>query len=86
MILTQPDVNVLSSLKCDLSSLYSDKLKEEDYHIKLCKTSILEVLSVEERIKENYLKILLIENINFLNKINEYGKTIINCDLNKLLT
>ncbi len=87
MILPQPDVDatneIINTLKCDVATLYSNKAVEEDYFIKLCKTSLLDG-SFEQTVKEKRLLIYLLENIRFLNKVNEYGKNIINCDLNKI--
>jgi hypothetical protein len=57
---------------------------QDEYFVKVCKKSILDNKSFEETIKEKYLHIYLLENIGFLNRLNEYGKEIINCDLNKI--
>lgn len=88
MNLPQPDVtainNIINDNKCSFSTKYHNKFIEEEYFVKLCKTSILDNKSFEEIVKEKYLIIYLLENINFLNFKDEYGRTITNCDLNKI--
>lgn len=79
-----PDANVISNIKCDFATLYSNKLVEEEYLVKLCKTSVLNNKPFGQAVKEKQMFIYLLENIKFLNKLNEYGKEVINCDLNKI--
>lgn len=73
-----------SDIKCEFATSYSNKKLEEEYMIKVCKTSILEVKSFEERMKEKFLLSFLLDNIAFLNYRDDCGKKVTNCDLTKI--
>lgn len=75
---------VNSDIKCAFATAYANKRLEEEYMIKVCKTSILEVKSFEERMKQKYLQAFLLDNIQFLNYRGECGKKVTNCDLTKI--
>lgn len=79
------DVSVINSnVKCEFASLYHDKFIEDEYMIKLCNTSILEVKSFEERVKEKYLHSFLLNNMKFFISIDNCGNEISSCDINKI--
>ncbi len=73
-----------SDIKCEFATAYANKRLEDEYMIKICATSILDVKSFEVRMKEKFLQALLLDNINFLNYRDECGKKVTNCDLNKI--
>lgn len=77
-------VAVNSDIKCVYATAYANKRLEDEYMIKLCSTSILDVKSFEVRMKEKYLQAFLLDNILFLNHRDECGRKVINCDLTKI--
>lgn len=79
------DLAVINSeKKCTFATIMSNKLLAEEYMVEICKTSKLEVKTQEERLKENFLLSVLLENITFLNYRDCADKRIVNCDLNKI--
>ena len=73
-----------SNIKCKSSTNFYNKKIEDDYMIKTCKTSILDVKTFEEKAKESFILSILLDNIQFLNYYDECGKKITNCDLTKI--
>lgn len=73
-----------SDIKCKFASLYSDKLVEDEYMIKVCNTSILDVKSFKERVREKYLHSFLLTNIGFLTTIDSCDKEVLSCDITKI--
>lgn len=73
-----------SDKKCAFATIMSNKLLAEEYMVDVCKTSKLEVKSEDERLKENFLLSILLDNIAFLNYRDCNDKQIVNCNLNKI--
>ena len=73
-----------SNIKCSFASLYSNKLIEDEYMINLCKTSILEVKTFKERVREKYLHSFLLNNMKFFISIDNCGNEVSSCDINKI--
>lgn len=73
-----------SDKKCIFGSLIANRVLAEEYMVEVCKTSRLDVKSEDERIKENFLLSVLLDNIEFLNYRDCADKRIVNCDLNKI--
>lgn len=80
------DVDAIKSdIRCSFSSILFDRNKKEEYFLRdLCNTNKLNVKSVDIQLKEKYLLSYLSDNISFLNRKNDYGKLVINCDLDKI--
>lgn len=74
----------LSGHMCKMADLYYNRMIEQDYFIRLCKTSILDNKSFKEKTREEALLINLLQNTRWLNYTNEYGKQVTHCDLNKI--
>lgn len=74
-----------SDIKCASANIFTSKRIEDEYMIKMCTNSLLEVKGFEERAKEYYILSTLLDNIQFLNyRDKRTGKKIVNCDLNKI--
>lgn len=71
----------ISALKCKASYFGELDLNEKNYGLKNCNISIFTFL---DKINRKRLEIDLLENIQYLNYIDEFGKEIINCDLEKI--
>lgn len=79
------DVAVINSqIKCKFASLYSDKLIEDEYMIKLCNTSILDVKGFKERVREKYLHSLLLSALPLLTSQDSCGEDVVSCDITKI--
>lgn len=68
------DVDVqISEIRCNIANKYYDDLLKRDYMIEVCCNRI-------ENVKSAFLKQHLLSNIKFLNYIDEFGKSIKNCN------
>lgn len=73
---------LLAKLKCENVSNFSNEKIENDYMIELCNDKSKETR--DDKTKENSLLIDLLENEQFLNYKDYYGKNISNCDFSKI--
>lgn len=75
------NMDALTVLKCEFAKKLLDAKIVEDYGVKDCNTGIFSSL---EKVDDIKLKIILLQNIKYLNKKDEFGRDVINCDLTKI--